>query len=118
MDNDSSRALQYDTSVRDRSTPVVSMENVSHYFSTGALRTQVLFGVTADILPGELVIVMGPSGSGKTTMLNLIGGLRRRHGGPVASFSGKSSRPEQNRRSAACEAGSVSSFSTITCSFR
>src|SRR5947209_2351931 len=68
---------EHDTPVPDRSTAVVSMENVSHYFATGALRTQVLFGVTADIWPGELVIVMGPSGSGKTTMLNLIGGLRR-----------------------------------------
>lgn len=50
---------------------------MSHYFTTGSLRTQVLYDVTADIWPGELVIVMGPSGSGKTTMLNLIGGLRR-----------------------------------------
>src|SRR5690348_8379239 len=59
------------------SEPVVSLRNVSHYFGEGALRQQVLDRVTADIWPGELVMVMGPSGSGKTTMLNLVGGLRR-----------------------------------------
>ena len=55
---------------------LVSLRNVSHYFGAGALRTQALCGVTADIWPGELVMVMGPSGSGKTTLLNLVGGLR------------------------------------------
>jgi putative ABC transport system ATP-binding protein len=57
--------------------PVVSLVNVSHSFGDGGLRTQVLFDVSAEIWPGELVMVMGPSGSGKTTMLNLVGALRR-----------------------------------------
>jgi putative ABC transport system ATP-binding protein len=57
-------------------TPVISMRNVSHYYGSGALRKQVLFDVTCDILPGEIVIVTGPSGSGKTTMLTLAGALR------------------------------------------
>ncbi len=57
-------------------TPVISMRNVSHYYGTGTLRRQVLFDLTCDILPGEIVIITGPSSSGKTTVLTLVGALR------------------------------------------
>lgn len=56
--------------------PLISIRNVNHYFGTGALRKQILFDVSADILPGEIVINTGPSGSGKTTLLTLTGALR------------------------------------------
>jgi putative ABC transport system ATP-binding protein len=55
---------------------VISINNVSHFYGSGALRKQVLFDITCDIRPGEIVIVSGPSGSGKTTMLTLAGALR------------------------------------------
>ena len=57
-------------------TPVISMRDVSHFYGSGVLRRQVLFGISCDIWPGEIVIVTGPSGSGKTTMLTLAGALR------------------------------------------
>ena len=56
--------------------PVISMRGVSHFYGAGALRRQVLFDVTCDIWPGEIVIITGPSGSGKTTALTLAGALR------------------------------------------
>jgi putative ABC transport system ATP-binding protein len=56
--------------------PVISMRNVNHFYGAGALRRQVLFDVTCDISPGEIVIITGPSGSGKTTVLTLAGALR------------------------------------------
>ena len=56
--------------------PVITIKNVNHYFGSGALRKQILFDVSADIFPGEIVINTGPSGSGKTTLLTLIGALR------------------------------------------
>jgi putative ABC transport system ATP-binding protein len=56
--------------------PVISIRNVNHYYGGGALRRQILFDVSADILPGEIVIINGPSGSGKTTLLTLAGALR------------------------------------------
>jgi putative ABC transport system ATP-binding protein len=56
--------------------PLISVRGVNHYFGTGPLRKQILFDVSADINPGEIVINTGPSGSGKTTLLTLIGALR------------------------------------------
>src|SRR5215475_12106638 len=57
-------------------SPIISMRNVSHSYGSGSLRRQVLFDVTCDIWPGEIVIITGPSGSGKTTVLTLAGALR------------------------------------------
>src|SRR3989454_5940889 len=56
--------------------PLIKIRNVNHYYGTGALRKQILFDVSADIFPGEIVINTGPSGSGKTTLLTLVGALR------------------------------------------
>jgi putative ABC transport system ATP-binding protein len=56
--------------------PIIKVRNVNHYYGTGPLRKQILFDVSADIFPGEIVINTGPSGSGKTTLLTLIGALR------------------------------------------
>lgn len=55
---------------------LVIAEGVSHSFGTGETRTQILFDITIQIPPGQLVIMTGPSGSGKTTLLTLLGALR------------------------------------------
>lgn len=56
--------------------PVISIQNLNHYFGQGELRKQALFDINLDIYAGEIVIMTGPSGSGKTTLLTLMGGLR------------------------------------------
>ncbi len=66
--------------------PVVSIGNVSHFYGSGALRKQVLYDITAELWPGEIVIVTGPSGSGKTTMLTLIGALRHLQQGSLRAL--------------------------------
>lgn len=58
------------------SQPVISIQNLNHYFGQGELRKQALFDINLDIYAGEIVIMTGPSGSGKTTLLTLMGGLR------------------------------------------
>ncbi|NMG10714.1 DevA family ABC transporter ATP-binding protein [Brasilonema sp. UFV-L1] len=56
--------------------PVISAQNLNHYFGEGALRKQALFDINLDIYSGDIIIMTGPSGSGKTTLLTLMGGLR------------------------------------------
>ncbi|BAZ41835.1 ABC transporter-like protein [Calothrix sp. NIES-4101] len=56
--------------------PVISVNNLNHYFGKGQLRKQVLFNINLEIKTGEIIIMTGPSGSGKTTLLTLAGGLR------------------------------------------
>jgi putative ABC transport system ATP-binding protein len=63
--------------------PVISIENLDHYFGKGALRKQVLFNINLEINVGEIVLMTGPSGSGKTTLLTLCGGLRSAQSGSL-----------------------------------
>ena len=56
--------------------PLVAIDKVNHSYGEGELRRQILFDISVDIQPGEIVILTGPSGGGKTTLLTLIGGLR------------------------------------------
>lgn len=56
---------------------VISARNVNFSFGEGDLQKQVLFDVSLDVMPGEIVLLTGPSGSGKTTLLTLIGALRK-----------------------------------------
>ncbi len=55
---------------------VISVRDLRHTFGDGALRREVLHGVSTEFHPGEIVIITGPSGSGKTTFLTLVGALR------------------------------------------
>jgi putative ABC transport system ATP-binding protein len=56
--------------------PLIAIRHLNHYFGDGQLRKQVLFDISAEIVPGEIVLSTGPSGSGKTTILTLVGALR------------------------------------------
>src|SRR5438034_10561663 len=66
--------------------PLVDLDRVSHYFGSSALRKQILFGVSLEVQPGEIVILTGPSGTGKTTIITLIGALRSAQEGSLMAL--------------------------------
>ena len=49
---------------------------------------QVIWGVSIDVAPGEIVSILGPNGAGKSTVLNAISGLRRAKAGRI-EFKGE-----------------------------
>ncbi|MEY2422745.1 MAG: putative transport system ATP-binding protein [Acidimicrobiaceae bacterium] len=55
--------------------PILVARGVRKTYRSAAQEVEALRGVSVDIWPGELVMVMGPSGNGKTTMLNCLSGL-------------------------------------------
>lgn len=65
----------------------IAARNLNFSFGDGELKKQILFDVTFDVSPGEVVLLTGPSGSGKTTLLTLIGGLRHVRDGELTVLS-------------------------------
>jgi putative ABC transport system ATP-binding protein len=56
-------------------TPVLQCENVVKELGQGAGLVVAVKGVSLELVPGELTLLMGPSGSGKTTLLSILGGI-------------------------------------------
>ena len=58
----------------------VTLKNI--YKSYG--KTEVIHGVSSEILDGEFVVLLGPSGCGKSTILRMIAGLEKITAGEIA----------------------------------
>ncbi|WP_341347368.1 ABC transporter ATP-binding protein [Paenibacillus sp. FSL H3-0469] len=67
---------------------IISGQNITKQYGTGAEQRKVLDGVSVDIHEGEFVSVMGPSGSGKSTLMFALSGMDRIDWGLVA-FEGR-----------------------------
>ncbi len=61
--------------------PLISVRGLEKHFAGGAIKA--LNGVDADIMRGEVVVVIGPSGSGKSTFLRCLNLLDRPTKGQV-----------------------------------
>lgn len=64
--------------------PVVRVKNLRKEFDGG--RVQALRGVSFDVMPGELLVIIGLSGSGKSTLMRHINGLELPTEGHVETF--------------------------------
>jgi sn-glycerol 3-phosphate transport system ATP-binding protein len=53
----------------------IELSNVSKRYLTGKQSVQVIHGISAEVLDGELVVIVGPSGCGKSTLLRMVAGL-------------------------------------------
>ncbi|MGL4462743.1 MAG: ABC transporter ATP-binding protein [Planctomycetia bacterium] len=60
--------------------------NLVRGFGEGELRTLALRGVSVDVMPGVVTVLVGPSGSGKSTLVSVISGLMRPDEGTVHAF--------------------------------
>ena len=59
--------------------PMVSIQDVHKAFH----KHEVLKGITFDVAPGDVVVILGPSGSGKSTLLRLVAHLDRLDSGRI-----------------------------------
>jgi putative ABC transport system ATP-binding protein len=59
------------------------VRDVTKTFVSGDSTTVALDGVTVDVMPGEMTLLVGPSGCGKTTLISIIAGLLNPTAGEV-----------------------------------
>ena len=67
-------------------TPVIACRNLEHEFPSAAGPQKVIKGISLEIHPGELTMLVGPSGCGKTTLISIVAGLLRHTRGEVVVF--------------------------------
>lgn len=60
---------------------LISAKDLTHHYSHGSGKVEVLHGVDLQINHGEFLAIMGSSGSGKSTLLHILGCLLRPTGG-------------------------------------
>jgi putative ABC transport system ATP-binding protein len=56
---------------------MIEFNDIAKSFTNGAIKTEVLKGVSFKVDKGEFVSIMAPSGTGKTTLLNVLGCLMK-----------------------------------------
>jgi putative ABC transport system ATP-binding protein len=62
---------------------VLRVADLVKVYRMGTVLTPVLHGISLQVPPGQLTLIMGPSGSGKTTLISLLAGVLRPTSGSV-----------------------------------
>ena len=60
-------------------SPILRIENLRKSFGG----TEIIKGISLEVLPKEVVVIVGPSGTGKSTLLQCINLLTRPTGGRI-----------------------------------
>lgn len=55
--------------------PIIRIKDVIKEYVVGEVKIMASNGISFEVAPGELVVVLGPSGAGKSTVLNILGGM-------------------------------------------
>ncbi|KPU43791.1 putative ABC transporter ATP-binding protein [Oxobacter pfennigii] len=55
--------------------PIIIVKDVVKEYVMGEIKIRAADGISFEVAPGELVVVLGPSGAGKSTVLNILGGM-------------------------------------------
>jgi len=61
----------------------LSIQDLVVEYSSGGYAVRPINGLSLDVPPGSLVILLGPSGCGKTTLLSCLGGILRPKSGAI-----------------------------------
>ena len=80
--------------------PLIEARDLYRFYHIGDDETLALRGVSLEVFPGEMVVIMGPSGSGKSTLLACLAGLDEPDGGHVTVSGRRISRRSEAERSA------------------
>ena len=62
---------------------MITAENITKSYGSGAGENKVLKGISLTVKDGDYVVILGASGSGKSTFLNAVSGLERPDSGTV-----------------------------------
>ncbi|MGE5583233.1 MAG: ABC transporter ATP-binding protein [Bacillota bacterium] len=62
---------------------IIRLNNVTKEYLVGEVVIKAIAGISFEVYPGELIVVLGPSGAGKSTALNIIGGMDRPTSGEI-----------------------------------
>lgn len=64
--------------------PSIILRDIHKSYVSGKIVNNVLKGISLDLYPGKLTLLMGPSGSGKSTLLSIISGLLKPDEGNIS----------------------------------
>lgn len=79
--------------------PAVTLRDVQKEYGEGESRVLALRGVTIDIYPGELTLLVGPSGCGKSTLISILAATLNATAGQVDVLGSRLNSLSKNERS-------------------
>lgn len=64
-------------------TQPIKIKNIIKIYKTKTIEVSALRGLTCELQPGKIHVIMGPSGCGKSTFLNILSGIENPSSGEI-----------------------------------